>query len=199
MKQMTELQKKNVLRQSNKESNALTRECIESALVLLMKEQSFSEITITDIIRKAGVSRASYYRNYSSKEDILEKFLQKITIEYSNALTKYDPSTESFESWLELLSRTRKLAPQFKLLLQAGFGEKILDRFIAQCNKSNNESNPDLFITNCYTAGGIYSVLSQWVLSDMEIADNTIATICSDLMMQGLKNPVKCALVEDND
>lgn len=190
MEQMTELQKKNILRQSNKESNALTKECIESALVLLMKEQSFSEISITDIIRKAGVSRASYYRNYSSKEDILEKFLQKITIEYSNALSKYDPGTESYESWLELLSQTRTLAPQFKLLLQAGFGEKILDSFISQCNKFNNETNPGLFITNCYIAGGIYSVLSQWVLNDMMIADDTVAEICSELMMKGLKNPV---------
>jgi len=199
MEQMTELQKKNILRQSNKESNALTKECIESALILLMKEQSFSEISITDIIKKAGVSRASYYRNYSSKEDILEKYLQKITITYSNALSKYDPSTESYESWLELLSQTRTLAPQFKLLLQAGFGENILKGFISQCNKSNNESNPDLFIINCYVAGGIYSVISQWILNDMVIADKIIAGVCSELMMKGLKNPVKCSIIENND
>jgi len=59
--------KMDALRQSNAESNALTKESIETALLALMKEKNFSSITITDIAKKAGVSRLAYYRNYSSK------------------------------------------------------------------------------------------------------------------------------------
>lgn len=76
MKEKTELQKLKVLRQNNQEANAITRECIESALILLMQTKPFTDITVTDLTRKAGVSRTAYYRNYASKEDILSGYMQ---------------------------------------------------------------------------------------------------------------------------
>ncbi|WP_339981306.1 helix-turn-helix domain-containing protein [Lactiplantibacillus plantarum] len=49
----------------------------EKALFELMQEQNFSEISITDIANQAKISRMAFYRNYNSKEDILNKFIQK--------------------------------------------------------------------------------------------------------------------------
>ena len=53
------------------EANILTKECIVTALLRLMKVKSYSTISITDITNLAGVSRMAYYRNYKSKDDIL--------------------------------------------------------------------------------------------------------------------------------
>ncbi len=53
------------------EANALTKECIVTALLRLMEVKSYSGITITDITNLAGVSRMAYYRNYNSKDEIL--------------------------------------------------------------------------------------------------------------------------------
>ena len=53
------------------EANALTKECIVTALLRLMEVKSYSGITITDITNLAGVSRMAYYRNYKSKDEIL--------------------------------------------------------------------------------------------------------------------------------
>ena len=55
--------KRNVLSKNSNDSNAFTRECIESALILLIDKKPFHEISITDITKKAGVSQNSYYRN----------------------------------------------------------------------------------------------------------------------------------------
>lgn len=49
----------------------LTRECIFTALLMLMEQKPYEEISITEIARKAGVSRMSYYRMFKSKDDIL--------------------------------------------------------------------------------------------------------------------------------
>ena len=51
------------------------KEAIMQALVELMKERDISQISIKDIVARAGVGRSSFYRNFSSKEDIL---LQRI-------------------------------------------------------------------------------------------------------------------------
>ncbi|MGT2715803.1 TetR/AcrR family transcriptional regulator [Streptococcus respiraculi] len=60
------------LTQSNKEINQLTRESIETALLFLLEKKDMRQISISELVRKAGVSRNAFYRNYKSKEEILE-------------------------------------------------------------------------------------------------------------------------------
>jgi len=45
---------------------------INKAFMELLNEKPYSDITVTDIINKAGVARVSYYRNYSSISEIVE-------------------------------------------------------------------------------------------------------------------------------
>ncbi|MDE7246397.1 MAG: TetR/AcrR family transcriptional regulator [Lachnospiraceae bacterium] len=56
-------------------ANELAKECIYTALLQLMEQNAYSDITVTDIAKRAGVSRMTYYRNYRSKDDI---FIQHI-------------------------------------------------------------------------------------------------------------------------
>lgn len=50
------------------EANALVIECITTALLEMMRKQSFDSITITDLTKRAGVGRVSFYRNFTSKK-----------------------------------------------------------------------------------------------------------------------------------
>lgn len=61
--------------QKKNDINALTKECIVTALLRLMQTKSYDTISITDITNLAGVSRMAYYRNYKSKDEILIKHL----------------------------------------------------------------------------------------------------------------------------
>lgn len=65
-----------------KEANIRVRRSITDALFSLMKDKNFSEITITEIIREAGVARASFYRNYTSKEDVLLTLISFVLNDY---------------------------------------------------------------------------------------------------------------------
>ncbi|MGT2800801.1 TetR family transcriptional regulator [Streptococcus sp. zg-86] len=60
------------LSQSNTEINQLTRESIETALLFLLEKKELKHISISELVKKAGVSRNAFYRNYKSKEEILE-------------------------------------------------------------------------------------------------------------------------------
>lgn len=188
----TELEKRNILRRNGAESIAITKECIESALILLMQEKPFSEISIQDIIRRAGVGRSSYYRNYKSKEAILESKLDSMIKEVLDSFGKFDFSVESPESWLTVLRMAKKHSEEYKLLLSAGFGDKIL-RKIIETFKNNPENNEEIRITDVYIAGSIYSVMTQWILDGMKTDETKIANICCSLMFKGMKNVYKCA------
>lgn len=47
------------LRKSNQESNLLTREAIETALLQLL-EKRLTKISISELVKRAGVSRAAF-------------------------------------------------------------------------------------------------------------------------------------------
>lgn len=63
-------------------SNLLAKECIVSALLQLLKHQTISAVTVTELCNRAGVSRMTFYRNYSSIEDIFIKHLNEIFENY---------------------------------------------------------------------------------------------------------------------
>ena len=65
----------------NPVSNRSKRQ-IETALLKLMQTDDFKEITIQEIAYHAGLSRRTFYRNYSSKEEILEGCFYTIWNEY---------------------------------------------------------------------------------------------------------------------
>ena len=62
------------LKLSNEESNRFTKDSIKTALINMMANHDFEKISITDLVKKSGVSRAAFYRNYKSKEDVLKDF-----------------------------------------------------------------------------------------------------------------------------
>ncbi len=52
------------------------------ALLKLIKEKPFSSITISELTAKAGVSRITFYRNYTSKEEVLTSYIHDILYDY---------------------------------------------------------------------------------------------------------------------
>ena len=110
------------------EANMRVKARITAALLTLLNEKSISDITVTEIISEAGVARASFYRNYSSKEsvittlitDVLEQFRAEVQYDGDNYYT-YDNIRRSFE----FFSRYEK---QILDLHRFGYGSLILEK-----------------------------------------------------------------------
>ena len=47
---------------------------ITDALFELLKTKELSKITVTELIQKAGVCRASFYRNFYLTEDVIRQY-----------------------------------------------------------------------------------------------------------------------------
>ena len=62
-------------------TNLFVRDCITKALFQLLKNNEFEDISVSDIIKRAGVSRMGFYRNFSSKENVVEEYILDIFVE----------------------------------------------------------------------------------------------------------------------
>ena len=53
------------------------KECLSDALIRLMREKKIEKISVKEIADMAGVGRATWFRNYTSKSEALTfKFVQ---------------------------------------------------------------------------------------------------------------------------
>lgn len=66
-------------------SNEVVIESITQAMAELMMERRFEEISITELVQRAGVSRNSFYRNFADKDDVLRRFIEGETDEWMEA------------------------------------------------------------------------------------------------------------------
>lgn len=68
--------------------NKIYKEYIFESLMILLNENNFEKISITDIVKKAGVSRMTYYRYYKNKEDIIRVHINDIFNDVNEYISK---------------------------------------------------------------------------------------------------------------
>lgn len=62
--------------------NETVKEALAIALLQLMKNKEIADITISEIVQIAGVGRSSFYRNFTSKEQLLLNYIVDLYHEY---------------------------------------------------------------------------------------------------------------------
>jgi Transcriptional regulator len=172
-----------VKRYSNSETNRLTREAICTALVLLMKEQSFHKISITDIVKRAGVSRTAYYSNYSSKQEILNDLVGTLIFQVDQKLLPYtDQQTgkakepkKFIKIMFEVFHEQKEI---YKTLYQAQFNYIILERLTETMLSQVQDKSDENIYRIYFNAGALYHVFSKWIQSDMSKSIDEMTEIC---------------------
>ncbi len=123
------MQKNEILKMSNMESNLFTKECICTALLALMATETFDCITVTAIINRAGVSRGGFYRNYKSKEEVLEEICEDL-FQYILDFVIQHNLYENPQKWYEDLFRSvAENAEIFQLLIKAQVPRNVVLKF----------------------------------------------------------------------
>lgn len=59
---------------------------ITNALLHLMKSLPYNEITVKQILIEAHVARKTFYRNFSSKDDVLNAYIESVLHQYVQSL-----------------------------------------------------------------------------------------------------------------
>ena len=68
-----------------------SKDYIIDAFFALLKEHDYYAIDVTKISKKAGVSRATFYRNFQSKEEIIKAYLERSEFEFLSVHSSMNP------------------------------------------------------------------------------------------------------------
>lgn len=149
------------------EAHELVIESITEALLRLMEQKPFAEITISELCRKSGVSRISFYRNYESMPDILVQYLKHCTDAWWEEFVKKPEKEFISDFWPELLEQYKKNERLIRLLEKNHMTYILKEHIFACCGPKEGQEEQTAY-TCAMLAGLIYGLVDEWVRRGMK-------------------------------
>lgn len=111
-----------------RQANLRVKQRITATLLRLLEEKSISEITVSEIIAGAGVARASFYRNYATKESVITTLISDVLEEFRENLQCDGDNFYTFGNVRMSFEYFSRYAGQVLDLHRFGYGSILLDR-----------------------------------------------------------------------
>ena len=155
---------KTVSPMSNEGRNAYVTEHITAAMLSLLKEKPLSEISISELCDRAGVGRASFYRNFQEKEDVLCAHIKRLFDEWTGELTK-DPPLDRLI--FALFSHFEAHRDFYALLSKQGLVPLLKDVILSSCG-FHPELEAKAAYASAFAAYSLYGWVEVWFLRGMK-------------------------------
>ena len=156
------------------------------ALIELMEKKPLEEISITELTKKAGVSRMSNYRSFNSKQHIVEEYLQTIVRRFRIEGEKrgYLGKEHGYEQLLYAFRFFHHHSRYALCLHNANLSSILLDGLNKYMDLYMLPPNAD-FAKRCKTyayAGALYNLYIQWLKDGMQESEEKMAEITFSIM-----------------
>jgi len=141
------------------------------ALVELMLEKPFDEITVQDVLDRAKVSRSTFYTHYRDKDDLFLSDVEDFFEEASTVLTRrrdqsmrVAPVRELFEHLAEAQDFYASLVASGKVHEVFELGQGIFARGIQQRMMEVQDYSPPYIAAVAFAhAGALFALLTWWI------------------------------------
>ena len=185
-----------------------TAEKMDSALMELLKTKSFEFITVSEICKKAGVNRSTFYLHYENTKDLLEETVRNMTdnfVSYFVPDGKISPinfeesqkdnlvfiSEEYLMPYLSYFKENRKI---FLTVFENGklFGfeetyKKLFDNIFDPILDVFRYPESERKYVMAFYLNGINSIIMEWIKEDCAKPEKEVVKIINDCIF-GLNN-----------
>ena len=161
-----------------------TRRMLEEALVALMLEKRYDEVTVQEIIDRANVGRSTFYAHYMDKEDLLQSEVARLVatlvshMDYASQAgqnaggNSIIPSLELLRhvresrTLIEALVRGRAIEPVLKTM-QTHFSKHVEARLIRSLSPGLSPVVPPAVVAQ-HVAGALLTLFQWWLERGMQ-------------------------------
>ncbi|MCD7858382.1 MAG: TetR/AcrR family transcriptional regulator [Clostridiales bacterium] len=178
---VSELEKRSIQRLSGEESNRISRECLRTALMQLLSERDFQKISVTELVRRAGVSRATFYRNYSDKEALLREIGEAAALEIQSFLRATRTPEDVYQSALGLFRNIKEHERVTRNMVSFHIS---LSAVMAMPPLAELEEPPTDATTHYWHLafeGAVLNIVRDWMVNGMQQSPEEMAQVCASL------------------
>ena len=160
---------------NNHEKNQYVRTQILETLLEMMKEQPFDSIVISTLVKRAGVGRASFYRNYSDLTDVLRQESDRLTSIWSAEFDSV-PNRDGSEVLITLLDLYKEHSDFFLALYDAGLDKIVMDTIVDRVQITPETPNALAYLQSS-VAYMIYGWVHEWIKRGMQESGTELAAM----------------------
>ena len=179
-----------------------THKLILDALIELTIEKGFSSVTISDITKRAKINRATFYRHYQNKFDLLDKYAQAV-YELLDAPSETEPlhpnkgtASQMAPGLVRMFEHIRSNARFYRVMLgkngDPAFTEKVRQYIKKRIQRSlpkgfmNNETLLHLYLS--YSSSASVGTVLWWLENEMPYSPKEMAAISYQLGVANLNS-----------
>lgn len=153
-----------------------TKHCLASALFELLEKKEYDEISIQDIVDKAGFSRMGYYRNFKSIDEVLDYYLKEITSHFfkTSGIIKKGNSVEQFASILFHHLCSEETKNLFILLNKRRLQLHFYRYFAISYSEMDYETDPYLY---SFLGSGYFGIFYKWISTGCKESEEELVAI----------------------
>ena len=163
---------------NNHEKNSYVRKQILDTLLKMMNEQEFDTIAISALTDKAGVGRASFYRNFTSKEDVLHQEADRLNNKWAKEWKELEPAQPN-DFFISLLNFYKDHSDFYLLLYKAGLTDIILNTILKSAEITPELPNAVAYLKSAM-AYMIYGWVIEWIHRGMQESGTELAKMIEE-------------------
>ena len=165
------------LRKHSEELNRVVIESLQGALLQLVTKKPYDSITVTELCKKAGVSRMAFYGNFDSKDDIIKKIAYDLQNELFLRIGSPFRQAVTYNWYLDLFRFTAEKSEILKSILCAGYQGKYLELVNSIILRHKDMQTEDSYLRLLWS-GGIVNAVVYWLSGDMAETPEQMAGFC---------------------
>ena len=152
---------------------------VTAALLNMMKTRDYPSISISDLAQAAQVSRSSFYRNFTDKDDVVRQHLRHL-LERWGADFEAVPGQDFSDSLLRHFYANREF---YLLLYRCGLSWMLHEHIRGACRV--NAGEPPVFTyAAAAVAGALFGWVDEWISRGMKETPEELKRL-SDTIRQG--------------
>lgn len=165
-----------------------TRAALCGALLGLLEEKPFDQVTVREITRTADVGYATFFRHYPDKEALLNDLAAGQISELMHKTVPILFATDSRAAAMALCAYVDEHHKLWSALLTGGAASTVRDEFIRQAKLlAVGQPNPDTWLPGdlrvVYAVGGAIDILAWWLQQSPRLPAARIAEIVDRLVI----------------
>lgn len=175
-----------------------SKSAIKNALLELMYDKDFKDITVNELLKKANISRGTFYAHFQNLDDVREQLISDLYGHADFIFADTSPSDlyrDPYEVMLmaaQFMQASRDPAKRmFKFINVYDLGVHLktwLTRWIlsddALVEKFGGFEDASIYAR--YIAGGIMHAYNVWILQDFDVPPEKLVSCLHKILMDGL-------------
>lgn len=181
-----------------------TRMSIRNAVMQLIIEKDFGQITVKELAERADINRKTFYMHYTSVQDVIEEVQNEIIDSLMVVIDQYNYLDTNFDAYVLFHSLNQIINENYefyKKIISANsyeflivkvkdvLKERLTEKFKGQISMPDAQ----FYLYAEYLTSGIMAMYTEWFTMDPQPSLEVLAEAASKISFGG----VKLAVMED--